>query len=291
MGLYLTALNGPQKGHKFPLAHGVTIGRFNTSIALDDKRVSALHAKIEINKSGYLVLVDQGSSNGTKVNGKKHGRILLRPGLSFQIGDTIFAVQGKDEGDELGSSKSNSPREPKLPPVPAARRSAPSRPPTPSGPPPSSSASQSQGPALKPNASAPTPPPPNESPVVTKRWNEVLEEFARESAVNIENQPKGLQFFNPVLELVFSAGVQAKESFVLGYGPREIGPKSMEFPIYEKDVPSICFKISPSIKGPLFETEHPETVRVNDVAEKSRHLAVGDVIAFGGTRIEVRTIG
>lgn len=77
-----------------PLIAGLTIGRNRRRVdfALDDRQVSGLHARVE-QVAGALVLVDQGSGNGTFVGEQRVGRCLLVPGLRLRLGETILSVE------------------------------------------------------------------------------------------------------------------------------------------------------------------------------------------------------
>jgi hypothetical protein len=68
--------------------HVVTIGRLPTStIVLGDPNVSRQHAEIRPAGDGYVV-VDLGSTNGTRVNGVRVGEHQLRDGDELMFGST-----------------------------------------------------------------------------------------------------------------------------------------------------------------------------------------------------------
>ena len=68
----------------------VTIGRMpESTITLDDTNVSRNHAEIRPSDSGYLV-VDLGSTNGTKVNGRRVTERELVDGDSVTFGTTTL---------------------------------------------------------------------------------------------------------------------------------------------------------------------------------------------------------
>jgi hypothetical protein len=320
MHLYLKIHSGPRKGEEFEIKPGLSIGRYNTGIVLDDKRVSAVHARVEMSKAGQPVLVDQGSSNGTKISGKKHGRILLRSGLQIQIGDTTFDVIDRqpaaalDSGSLTASRRNDSsltpsgavfefamtspehslaPAAPPFsddetpPPEPVAEARPPaaeedSRPRASVLPAPTASTDDLADIAAKPLANRPTSP--------REGWAGVLEEFAVKAAAGLTDEPHPLSCFFPALELRFLSGPQSPHSYVLGYGPREVGAKSLDLPLIDTNAPGIAFKISPTPKGALFETAASSLVRINDQQLAAKMLRPGDVISVGETRIEVKTI-
>lgn len=93
-GARLTALAGPYSGKTFPLGGIVQIGREATrDIGLPmDNTVSRSHARIAQEVTGY-VLYDEGSTNGTYVNGAKVQRHNLVTGDLVQIGSTKFRFE------------------------------------------------------------------------------------------------------------------------------------------------------------------------------------------------------
>lgn len=92
MIVFLEIVAGPDEGLKFKAEEGLMIGRVTGEIILNDPKISALHAVIELNSKGQLSLVDQGSSNGLVINGKKVKHITLLPGVVFEIGRTHVRV-------------------------------------------------------------------------------------------------------------------------------------------------------------------------------------------------------
>lgn len=103
MALVLDVIDGLLIGQKFFIKPGLTIGRKTGEILLSDEKVSGIHATIELEDNDF-VLVDQGSSNGTFLNGNKVNKVTLRVGVVFQIGKTIFSVMeiAKEQLEELG---------------------------------------------------------------------------------------------------------------------------------------------------------------------------------------------
>lgn len=91
----LAILQGPLQGQSFPLGAHTTLGRDPAStIVLENPKVSRGHAVIE-QKAGEYILTDQGSSNGTYLNGKLITKpTRLASGDTIDIGDTRLSVQG-----------------------------------------------------------------------------------------------------------------------------------------------------------------------------------------------------
>jgi hypothetical protein len=95
VGSVLVALDGPYAGQSFPITGpSVTIGRdAGRDIVLSlDQSVSRRHARIE-EQAGVHVIVDEGSSNGTFVNGVRITMQSLAPGDVIQIGAGSYRYQ------------------------------------------------------------------------------------------------------------------------------------------------------------------------------------------------------
>ena len=96
LGSRLICVAGPYQGQSFPLSHApVRIGRASErDVALPaDTSVSRSHARITY-ENGRHVVSDDGSSNGTFVNGARVGEARpLNAGDTIQIGDTAFRYE------------------------------------------------------------------------------------------------------------------------------------------------------------------------------------------------------
>lgn len=84
-------------GERYLLTKDITtLGRLTTcDIALSDSQASRLHAEIHKTAEGYE-LVDKGSTNGTRVNGKKVTHHQLIIGDEVQFANTVFMFQAND---------------------------------------------------------------------------------------------------------------------------------------------------------------------------------------------------
>ena len=113
----LNLLTGPASGRKFTVgsAHRFVIGRDDAcDLVLDDGEVSRRHAYLIQTAGGGIEVGDLGSSNGTRLNGRRLEQPTeLKPGDTLEIGSTRI---------QLGSS---------APPPPAASASPPPPPPPP----------------------------------------------------------------------------------------------------------------------------------------------------------------
>ncbi len=92
MSLAIKALTGPVKDQIFPLIEGLTVGRQGAGIALNDGKVSSLHARFVRHEMGNWTIEDNNSKNGVRVDGEKVASLDLVVGALFMIGDTQFVV-------------------------------------------------------------------------------------------------------------------------------------------------------------------------------------------------------
>jgi len=101
-------LQGPGAGREFEL-HGETVlGRLESNgIPIEDTLASREHARIEL-REGRYVLVDLGSSNGTRVNGKRITEHTLRTGDRIVIGTARmeFDDPAEEPAEEPGTVES-----------------------------------------------------------------------------------------------------------------------------------------------------------------------------------------
>ena len=86
--------DGGREVRTFPPGRGpVTLGRsLDSDLVIQDRRVSRRHCRIESEEGGRWVLLDEGSQNGTRVNGILVSRQLLCAGDRIQVGKTEIAV-------------------------------------------------------------------------------------------------------------------------------------------------------------------------------------------------------
>ena len=93
--LVLTVTKGPDQGKHIPLQPGerYTVGTGEESFVLSDPRVLSPHCSVQTDAQGRVLLVNETASAGTFVGDKKIGRVLIKPGTPFRIGDTVLTVQ------------------------------------------------------------------------------------------------------------------------------------------------------------------------------------------------------
>lgn len=120
-----------------------------------------------------------------------------------------------------------------------------------------------------------------------KFWYEALAEFLAKNKKPFKDKAIPLAPLEPALVLEFVRGVQMNSKWVLGYGPRKLGAKSVDLPIWEKNAPDVCFEIKPTADGILFSTAHSDIVKLNNQSIDKKVLNVGDTITVHDTMIEV----
>jgi len=123
--------------------------------------------------------------------------------------------------------------------------------------------------------------------VLVEPWTETLARLCRLNMAKIKAEPRELAAFNPQLELSFITGPQTGEIWRLGYGPRALGPQSLDLKIDALNAPGICFEVLPKRRTTVFRTEFPHLVRLNGRELKEETLAEGDVIEIHKTQIRV----
>ncbi len=88
-GPHLMILNGPRAGERIALRNGFVIGKqVGSDLMIEDGFTSSLHAQIAIDQFGNCRIYDQGSTNGTFVNGVRVTEYVLENGVSMRIGST-----------------------------------------------------------------------------------------------------------------------------------------------------------------------------------------------------------
>jgi len=87
---YLAFQIGSMKKTVYPLLGPTTIGRdANNTITIPDPTVSRNHAKLFLQGKSWIV-EDWESANGIKTDGKQVKKLVLKSGLTFQLGEIAF---------------------------------------------------------------------------------------------------------------------------------------------------------------------------------------------------------
>ncbi|HUU03663.1 MAG TPA: GGDEF domain-containing protein [Myxococcota bacterium] len=88
---YLIVISGSAVGRMFKVTNKVRVGRAqDCEIFLDDDGISRIHAQLEQDEFGSVIIEDMDSTNGTYFNGTRINRHQLRDGDKIQIGSTTI---------------------------------------------------------------------------------------------------------------------------------------------------------------------------------------------------------
>ena len=90
----LSVVDGPDRGARFQfLPPTMTIGRSDDNhFVLSDGSVSARHAEIRVDRES-IVMTDLGSTNGTRVNGKRCETARLADGDEIALGNSTLRIR------------------------------------------------------------------------------------------------------------------------------------------------------------------------------------------------------
>ena len=103
MGIVLRVTSGPHTGQEFVVdrCDTFTVGRSSRVPfpMVDDLALSREHFQVD-NEPPLCHLIDLGSTNGTKVNGLRVGRALLRDGDEITAGDSTFLLRYIEDSQE-----------------------------------------------------------------------------------------------------------------------------------------------------------------------------------------------
>jgi serine/threonine protein kinase len=113
MAFQLSFLGGQEKGRTVDLTEGQTVvlGRGeDCDIQLADPRASRVHCRLEVSHDA-VVLIDAGSTWGTKLNGNAVKQQRLKPGDIFELGETQIRLgSGSDTKQTLPPGVAKTPK-------------------------------------------------------------------------------------------------------------------------------------------------------------------------------------
>jgi pSer/pThr/pTyr-binding forkhead associated (FHA) protein len=225
MALHLEVIAGALKGSRFKLAEGMQLGRSKGEIQIPDPKISGLHALVEKDSRGKLILVDQNSSNGLLINEIRVKRVALLPGVRFQAGKTLFKVVDYEDH--------------------------------------------------KLAASAP------------QSWRELLMDEIPRLKLKNKDPKVSVQPFQKLVKIEILTGIQADQSFVLGFGPRIFGSDTLDIELFDIEAPNVAFQLTPDLAGVRFSTNYPEKVTLNHNQVSTDLIKAGDKIYLGQTTIQI----
>jgi pSer/pThr/pTyr-binding forkhead associated (FHA) protein len=273
MELYLEVMSGDALGKKFKVADGLKIGRKDCDILLGDPKVSSHHANIVSRGGQRYFIQDQKSSNGIKFNGLKVPELLLAPGVEFRLGNTVLRVIDLAPPAVKVSPKAAVEPDTPLPVTPPKSSPKPAK-------------------AEKPPPLSVEPPEIKESEPIEvempQTWRTVLLNLIQNAGLRAQNVLNDeIKAFQPPLKLVCQRGQDLGKTWVFGYGPRQVGEKSIDLALKEPGVPPICFEVRPHVSGAEFKTDYPKIVKLNGQERSHDILKAGDVIEILSTQLMV----
>lgn len=122
---------------------------------------------------------------------------------------------------------------------------------------------------------------------MTRDWWHWVQELAERGQVEAKAANREVEPFDPIVVLRIIRGPQAGTEWTLGYGPRSVGPASVDLHLDDVSLPAVCFKLIPDKYGVLFQNETEKDVKVNGKWVKSGLLRHGDKIDIRGIQIQV----
>ncbi|MEM6997197.1 MAG: sigma 54-interacting transcriptional regulator [Myxococcota bacterium] len=91
--------------HALPDAGEFTVGRGDeVDLRIDDPSVSRVHARLFFEKGKSVTISDAGSSNGTRVRGKRlqgEHKASVPPGETFEVGNALLMIQAPFEAEAV----------------------------------------------------------------------------------------------------------------------------------------------------------------------------------------------
>ena len=92
-GASVVILNGYYAGNTFNIPHsGITFGRQQGEVILQDNTISRVHSKISFSNGSYYI-EDLGSTNGTFVNERQISKSILNNNDNIRLGSISFTFK------------------------------------------------------------------------------------------------------------------------------------------------------------------------------------------------------
>lgn len=118
-------------------------------------------------------------------------------------------------------------------------------------------------------------------------WLDLLTKTLPRLGLGNKNPAEPVQVFHPMIRLQFLTGLQADQTYVLGYGPRSFGSESLDLELLDTAAPAEAFQLTPDPAGVRFSTSAPESVQLNNKPISSDLVKAGDRIYLGQTIIQI----
>ena len=118
-------------------------------------------------------------------------------------------------------------------------------------------------------------------------FEELMLGLMKKEAFKVKDKEKSLSYFPYEIELHFLEGLQKGTKYLLSYGPRILGRKSLDLPLLDKEAPDAAFEVFSEEGDVFFETESMEVYLNGDSVIEKRVLKQGDEIVVGKSRLQV----
>ena len=118
-------------------------------------------------------------------------------------------------------------------------------------------------------------------------WLQAMTRLAVTAKGKFKSRKNLVQPFNPLIELKIMQGRQSGTEWLIGYGPRQVGHKTLDLRLEEPGSPDICFELVPHRDGPKFQTAYPDIVKLNGRSVKASTVGDGDIIEIHKTKIAI----
>jgi hypothetical protein len=125
------------------------------------------------------------------------------------------------------------------------------------------------------------------SVTTTRTYWDTLRDLAARAEASIPAENHRIAAFSPPLRLKFIRGVQTGTEWTVGYGPRSVGPVSVDLRLEDPSLPEECFRLEPKGEDIVFKDESGGVAKLNGKSVKSEVLKNGDVIEIKNAQIRV----
>ncbi len=116
-------------------------------------------------------------------------------------------------------------------------------------------------------------------------WRETLFNFLQKQ--NIDQTEEAIHTFHRCLLVTVKSGIQAGESWILGYGPRKIGPLSSDICLLDETLDGLCLKIHQNDGEIVVESLEGKTFTIDGQKKGAEVLKDKLDIQIGNTLLEI----
>ena len=123
----------------------------------------------------------------------------------------------------------------------------------------------------------------------TQTWRHTINELASRARQSSAPVQREVLPFPKLIKLKILSGLQTGTEWTIGYGPRDVGHDSIDLPLFEKGLPSQCFRLIPKDQDVYLKVSDSAKgkVTINGREIDRAFLESGDEILIGDTLIEV----